>query len=184
MGILPSRRPGLTRSLASTIIAQHGVTDKVVLIGIRGFFLDEGPTAKNDRGVYDDGIVLVTPTGIWTFNANVDPSVFRPKIATLKPGVHRYKKGKHGISRGPGYPALRPATKGELLPVIRDPGVSAMGQAINIHRGSNTTTSSEGCQTLPPAQWVAFQSLVYLEMDRYGQKTIPYILVTNDGRFA
>lgn len=183
MSIIPSTRPGLTRAAAKAILAEHGVTDKVALIGIRGFFL--GPDGKNNRGIYDDAIALVSPTGIWTFNANTDPSIFRPKIATLKPGVHRYLQGKHGISKpSGGYPALRPATAGERLPVIRDPGVSDMGVAINIHRGSNTSTSSEGCQTLPPAQWTAFQPLVYLEMDRYGQKTIPYVLVANGGRWG
>lgn len=32
-------------------------------------------------------------------------------------------------------------------------------------------------QTIHPSQWEAFISLAYSEMDRAGQKTIPYLLV-------
>jgi lysozyme len=54
-----------------------------------------------------------------------------------------------------------------------------MGIAINIHRGGYRTTSSEGCQTIYPSQWDGFINLVYSEMSRYNQKTIPYLLVEN-----
>ena len=55
--------------------------------------------------------------------------------------------------------------------------MSVVGVAINIHRGGYNTTSSLGCQTIHPSQWEAFIALAYLEMDRAGQKTIPYLLV-------
>ncbi|MGV3619104.1 MAG: hypothetical protein ACO1SV_27575 [Fimbriimonas sp.] len=183
--IVPSTRPGLTLSTAKRLLAQHGVTDKVALIGVRGYYLRSmGDKDRNDRGIYDDAIAIVSPAGIWTFNANADPSIFRKGIATLKPGVHRYRKGRHGISRGPGYDALRPATEGERLPVVRDPGVSDWGIAINIHKGSRNSTSSEGCQTIHPEQWSAFIAMVYGEVDRHGQRTVPYLLVVNDGSIA
>ena len=136
-----------------------------------------GPGPGNDRGIYDDCIALLSPTAYATFNANTDPSIYSPGIATLVPGVHRYRKGRHGISRGAGYPALRPATKGEALPVTRDSqaGVSE-GIAINIHRGSLNATSSRGCQTIYPTQWMAFWTLTYAEMARHAQLTIPYVL--------
>jgi lysozyme len=51
------------------------------------------------------------------------------------------------------------------------------GIAINIHRGSRTTTSSEGCQTIHPTQWLPFQVLTYAEMDRHKQTRIPYVLL-------
>ena len=56
---------------------------------------------------------------------------------------------------------------------------------INIHRGGINTTSSEGCQTIPPSQWEAFIRLVQDEMRRiygdksYKQATIPYLLIEN-----
>jgi lysozyme len=95
----------------------------------------------------------------------------------LKTGVHRFRKGNHGISkpRG-GYPALRPANPKEELPVTRDITGDDMGIAINIHKGSYKSTSSEGCQTIYPSQWDGFINLVYSEMSRYNQKTIPYLL--------
>lgn len=156
----------------------------VFLVGIPGYYLNTmGKKNVNDRGIYDDAIILVSPTAYATFNANCDPSAYRPKtssrqgVATLKPGTHLYRKGKHGISRGPGYNALRPATPGERLPVTRDgdSNQDAYGVAINIHRGGYNTTSSEGCQTIYPTQYDAFISLVYAEMARHGQTTIPYV---------
>jgi lysozyme len=179
MSIKPPARPKLPEAEARLILENHGLTKGVMLLAVRGYFLDTmGAPGKNDRGIYDDMIAVVSPTAYVAFNANVDPSVFRSGIATLKPGVHLYKKGRHGISRGPGYPALRPATPGEKLPVTRDgqPG-DHFGIAINIHRGSKTSTSSEGCQTIHPDQYPAFIALVYQEMARHGQTTIPYCLV-------
>ena len=64
--------------------------------------------------------------------------------------------------------------------MTRDGQGDSMGIAINIHRGRYNTTSSEGCQTIYPSQWESFISLVYSEMDRAGQKTIPYLLVEED----
>jgi lysozyme len=161
------------------MLTKARVADEVALVGIRGYYRDSmGEVGKNDRGIYDDAIFLISPNAYATFNANTDPSIKRKGIAVLKPGVHRYRKGKHGLSKpGGGYPALRPATPGEQLPVHRDETGDSMGIAINIHKGGTRTTSSEGCQTIHPSQWPAFIALVYAEMDRAGQKTIPYLLV-------
>lgn len=152
------------------------------LFGVRGYyFRTMGKSDRNDRNIYDDAIFLVSPNVFAAFNANTDPSPFRSGVATLLPGWHLYRKGRHGISRGPGYPALRPATAGERLPVKRD-GEKAIpsarpGVAINIHRGGYSTTSSLGCQTIYPTQYDAFINLVYLEMDRAKIKTINYGLI-------
>jgi lysozyme len=152
------------------------------MVGIRGYyFRTMGLPDRNDRGIYDDAIFLVGPETFAAFNANADPSRFRKGVATLLPGVHPYRRGNHGISRpGGGYPAFRPATKGEALPVSRDgePGVSKRpGIAINIHRGSNTSTSSDGCQTIPPPQWPAFYAMAVKEMSAAKQTVFPYILI-------
>jgi hypothetical protein len=91
--------------------------------------------------------------------------------------------GAAGISRKPPYvpyPALRPATVGERLPVVRDGQEgTAWGTAINLHRGGRTSTGSEGCQTIHPDQYKAFLSTVYMEMARLRQKTVTYILTEN-----
>ena len=179
--MLPAAKPKIGPKEVGRIITRHKVTDPVVLVGIRGYYLNSmGQPGVNDRGLYDDAIILVSPTAYATFNGNTDPSHFSPGIATLVPGVHRYRKGRHGISRGAGYPALRPATKGEALPVTRDGRAgTTTGIALNIHKGSRTSTSSRGCQTIHPSQWDAFINLVYLEMSRHDQSTIPYVLTEN-----
>jgi len=71
---------------------------------------------------------------------------------------------------------LRPATKDEALPVYRDGEGISIGYHINIHRGGKST-SSLGCQTIPASQYDSFISLVYDQMDRFSQKTIPYLLI-------
>ena len=177
--MLLAARPQQAKSKTQALLTKARVGDEVALVGIRGYYRDTmGVPGQNDRGIYDDAIFLVSLNAYATFNANTDPSVKRKGIAVLKPGVHRYRKGKHGLSKpGGGYPALRPANPAESLPVTRDGVGDSMGIAINIHRGGYRTTSSEGCQTIYPAQWEAFIALVYSEMDRAGQKTIPYLLV-------
>jgi len=183
--MVPPSKPQQKREATERLLRKAGVTDKVALVGIRAYYKNTmGKKNANDLGIYDDAIFLVTPQVYATFNANVDPSRLRQGIATLKAGVHPYRKGRHGISRGPGYPALRPATTGERLPVSRYDAKTkkyydGMGIAINIHKGSYNSTSSDGCQTIYPAQWTGFINLVYEEMSRYGQKTIPYLLVEN-----
>ena len=146
--------------------------------GIRGYYRDTmGAKGKNDRGIYDDAIFVVGPETFAAFNANTDPSRYRPGIASLISGVHPYRAGNHGISKpGGGYPAFRPATKGEALPVMRD-GIDGIkeGIAINIHRGGRNGTSSLGCQTIPPDQWDAFYGVTRSEMKKAGVKTFRYI---------
>jgi lysozyme len=180
--MLPPSRPQQAKSKTQALLTKARVGDEVALVGIRGYYRDTmGVPGANDRGIYDDAIFLISPNAYATFNANTDPSVQRKGIATLQPGVHRYRKGKHGLSKpGGGYPALRPATPGEALPVTRDGTGDSMGIALNIHKGGTRTTSSEGCQTIHPSQWESFIALVYSEMARSWQKTIPYLLVEQE----
>jgi lysozyme len=63
---------------------------------------------------------------------------------------------------------------------VRDGGKVETGYfGINIHRGSDTTTSSLGCQTVPPKQeqWNSFRQLVKSEMKRFGVKKFQYVVV-------
>jgi lysozyme len=124
---------------------------------------------------------LFYPGGYETFNGNTDPSRFKPEVATLIPGLHFFKKGKHGITTHAdgGYDAFRPATPDESLPVWRDGEGNKVfkGIAINLHKGGYTTTSSEGCQTVHPDQWPEFQPKVYSLMTANNQDVLPYALV-------
>jgi hypothetical protein len=173
----------IAKKLVSLKMGQHGV----YVIAFRGYYQDTmGKPGVNDRNLYDDCFCVVTPNEFATFNANTDPSVYRDAngnkqgIATLIPGLHYFKKGKHGISRpGGGYNAFRPATPDESLPVWRDGCGDKIfkGIAINIHRGGYNSTSSEGCQTVYPVQWNKYQVGVYDYMTRYKQDVLPYALI-------
>jgi lysozyme len=189
--IIPANKPQKAAAEIDKIIAANPRAKgfKVILLGIT----DSCPMGKpgNDRRVYDDGVWLKTPSGIFCFNYNMDPNGRRPGhgfgsskgMASLEDGCHIYKKHKHKSQ----YWALGQA---EAMPVMRDADDRAenvftfQGQkyyrhvgwhGINIHRAGTNTTSSLGCQTLPPSQWDAFIKLVYSQMDLYKQKTIPYI---------
>jgi lysozyme len=178
--MIPKSRPQQSKEKSLAMVIRAGIEDRVVLIGIRGYYSETFQPSGNQRSVYDDAIILLSPSVHATFNANTDPSVYKKGIAVLKTGVHRYRKGNHGISKpGGGYPALRPANAKEQLPVTRDGEGDSMGIAINIHKGGYNTTSSLGCQTIYPPQWDGFINLVYSEMSRYNHKTIPYLLVDN-----
>jgi lysozyme len=179
--VIPKSRPQQKRDETLKQLKAANVSDPVCLVGIRGYYRDSmGATGKNDRGIYDDAIILVSPNVHAAFNANVDParSGKNPKIgkgyASLKSGVYRYRLGKHGIRSGNPYKAL---VQGDAVTVQRDGGKEETGFfGINIHRGGITRTNSEGCQTLPPAQWPAFISLVESEMKRNNAKTVSYVL--------
>jgi lysozyme len=171
-------RPKITLKEAISLLPAPEI-EEVYLIGIRGYYMNTmGAPGANDRGIYDDCICLAAPNLFLTFNANTDPSVFRESIATLIPGRHLYKPGKHKISGPNPYPALRPATPDESLPVTRDGKEGIFkGIAINIHKGGYNTTSSEGCQTIYPDQWKEFIDNVYAQLKQFGQRYIPYNLV-------
>ena len=178
--MVPNSRPQQAKEKTLMMVIKSGIVDRVALVGIRGYYSETFQPSGNQRGIYDDAIILLSPSVHATFNANTDPTVYKKGIAVLKTGIHRYRKGNHGISKpGGGYPALRPANPKEEVPVTRDGEGDSMGVAINIHKGGYNTTSSLGCQTIYPPQWDGFINLVYSEMSRYNQKTIPYLLVEN-----
>jgi len=185
--IVPPSRPQRPRDWAQQHLVANGVSASLALLGVRGYYRDSlGVPGKNDRGIYDDAIMLLSPNAYVTFNANTDPSIARPNVATLLPGVWSYRKGRHKVSDPNGYPAFIQAAP---VTVARDddndpdtdPQIDTGWFGINIHRGGLTTTSSLGCQTIFPAQWDAFRALVYAEMDRAGAKAIPYALVEAAG---
>ena len=181
--MIPKNRPRIQRKDTEKLLASRRVSDPVCVVGIRGYYRDTmGAKGKNDVGIYDDALIVVSPNVHAAFNANVDPSRlgFNAKagkpMAQLKPGVWRYKIGQHGINRGNPYKALVQAAP---VTVLRGDGEETGYFGINIHRGGNTTTSSEGCQTVPPQQWPAFIALVDSEIKRNNAKTLSYVLVSN-----
>lgn len=173
--IISPTRPRRKREEVIRQLNDAGVFAAVALVGCRGYY--RRTAEENQRGVYDDAIFLISQETFAAFNANVDPSIFRTHIATLKKGLWNYKIGIHGLSKPKDqqYTAL---VQADEVTVERDGEKPETGWfGINIHRGGVNGTSSLGCQTIVPDQWPAFIELVKSELARHGQKTIPYLLV-------
>lgn len=177
--MLPNSRPQRKREeLLSQIPKPVDPKYPLYVVGVRGYYTDSmGVKGKNDRAIYDDAIFVVSPKVFQSFNGNTDPSAqFKKGLAMLKPDTYY----AHKIGAHKGYQAL--AQWAGKVTVARDGVGDDTGFfGINIHRGGVTTTSSEGCQTIPPAQWKEFIELVVSEAKRiYGKDwskvTIPYVL--------
>ena len=153
----------------------------VALLGVRGYYKKQGKNkGANDINIYDDGMFVWSQNGYYAFNANTDPSITRPGVATLKPGVWQYRLGTHNISKAKKfqYPALVQAAPVTVLRQGRAEDTGWFG--INIHRGGRTTTSSLGCITLPPdGNWDSFYTLIKTEMSRAKVSRVPFVLVDN-----
>jgi len=191
-GSKPSRKPRLTRDKLLAKIAKHQVDLKkhpLIIVGIRGYYLNSmGAVGRNDRGIYDDALFIITPNTFASFNANTDPSSYRNKtsrrkgMATLKKGIyHSYRFDNHRTSRS-NYPAICQRAADVIVHRDGDSKLHKGMFGINIHRGGYSTTSSAGCQTIPPPQWDAFYQLAKSEAKRlFGKNwkkvTIPYILL-------
>ncbi len=181
MSIVPPSKPKMTKeevlSLVKSIYPEFVIPD-FFIVGVRGYYKKTmGDPTKNDRMIYDDAMFLVGKDYFASFNANTDPSTFKKGVAVLKAGIHKYKKGKHGLSKpSGGYPALRPANSKEELPVTRD-GKDSVGVALNQHKGRLKSPSSLGCQTIYPTQWEEYISNAYEQMDLYKMKDVDYVLL-------
>jgi lysozyme len=180
MSIVPAKRPELNRESVEQFLRDKGVgLTKPALVGRRGYYRDTmGRPGVNDLGIYDDAMFFVSPTNFASFNANVDPSRHRPGMASLAPGLWKYKIGIHNISKDPAlHPRYTALVQAAEVTVHRDGDGNDTGWfGINIHKGSYTGTSSEGCQTIHPEQWNGFIVLVQDEMKDHGVATIPYLL--------
>ena len=133
----------------------------------RGYYQDSmGKTGANDVGIYDDAVFIVSPTHFSSWNANTDPSRYgwNPGagkfMARLKPGAYRFRRLKHKMNSPNGYMAFGQGSNVVTVERIKSDGSIAMTETgcygINLHRGGENGTSSEGCQTIPPAQWPDF----------------------------
>jgi lysozyme len=174
----PTSRPKQSQETVRRLMSN--VESPVVLLAVRGYYKKLGPNkTKNDINVYDDAMFVSSANGYLTFNANTDPSVTRHRVASLKEGVWHYRLGIHNITKAKKYqyPALIQAAP---VTVRRhNAGEDTGWFGINIHRGGRTTTSSLGCLTIPPTQWLEFYNVVKGEMNRAKISRIPLVLVDN-----
>lgn len=176
--MVPAKRPELSEADAQALVAQAGVTGPAIL-GRRGYYRDSmGKPGVNEHGIYDDAIFIVVPGMFRAFNANTDPSKDYPGVAVLRAGVWRYKLGIHNISK-PSPPHERYECLVQAAPVTVDrenKGADTGDFGIHIHKGSHNSTSSEGCQTIYPDQWVEFIAQVKVALVSLGLTEIPYVL--------
>jgi lysozyme len=176
--ILPLAKPKQSKEQTFDLI--RSVSAPVALLGVRGYYKQMGRNPLgNDIDIYDDALFLWSESGYMSFNANTDPSITRPRVATLKSGIWQYRLGTHNITKAKSqqYPALVQAAP---VTVVRHGAGEDTGWfGINIHRGSRTTTSSLGCVTIPPSQWGEFFTVVKGEMNRAKVNRIPLVLIEN-----
>lgn len=81
--------PTLTRDQAEKLVSSLGLTDKVIWIGLR--------SATSKYGQFDDTAGLLTPDGYTEFEFNTLPTVWKPEIACLQPGIYKWRQGLHGV---------------------------------------------------------------------------------------
>lgn len=175
----------------------------VLCLAVRGYYADTiGTPGRNDYGVWDDALFLVTPEGVTSYNSNCDPSRtgYNPGVdkfyAQLQTGVWPFREGPHkgapnhfrqlseaeAVARDlDQYFTDRRARGHFAVRRVEKDGVGRVEwgyQAINIHEGSRNGTSSWGCQTLPPDQWREFQVASYAALAKHGQAAsfLPYVL--------
>lgn len=177
--VVPAARPQLSIVDARKLLAAYGVTDQTVIIAQRGYYRDTmGKPGENDRGIFDDAFIVISPRVFRTFNGNTDPSAFGGHLAVLQPGVWDFKLGTHHPGTPNAYPCLVQAGP---VTVLRDNGVRESGEFyIHIHHGGFNTTTSEGCQTIYAPQWAEFFELVKGEMEFYGLASIPFVLTVRE----
>ena len=175
--IVPGKKPQQKIDVTLDILKSNHIHDPVCILGVRGYYKDSmGVVGRNDRGIYDDAVFVISNDCFMSFNANTDPSKFQKGIATLSCGLWKYQIGIHGLNKPKAqqYEALVQASD---VTVIRDDVGSDTGRfGINIHKGGYNTTGSLGCQTIYPDQWLVFISLVKNKMNEHKIKTIPYLL--------
>ena len=181
--MIPQERPKLTREEAvKHFEAPYGGLDfdkfPLYRLSIRGYYKKSiGAPDKNDFGVYDDAIFLITKDGFWAFNANTDPS--KKGVAMLIPGLY-YAQGLDLHQNR--YPALCQRL-GSMEVWRYKPDGSRWTDAgyfgVNCHSGGKTKTNSEACETIYPMQYGEFLHVVIQTVGKYGWNGIcvPNLLI-------
>lgn len=176
----PTTRPKATIAEVEQLIqplqkhANFKSTDKVACVIVRGYRRDSmGKKGQNDIGMYDDAIFWIAGDHFSAWNGNADPSRFgwNPGadgyMAQLRPGVWRFVMRRHKDQ----YPAFGQGENSVQIGRMRTDGTLAKLVkgcfGINLHRGGVNGTSSEGCLTVPIAEWTDFRDTGYALLRRH-----------------
>ncbi len=166
--------PKMTKFEVDKTITAAGVdltAEFCAILGIRGYYKNTmGRPGVNDRNIHDDAFFVTYPGGMYATVGNTDPSIYKPGIAVLVPGVYECVKWKHKRI----LPALQIIEDRLLRDGQKKIDVGRHG--INFHFGE---TGSLGCQTMPKANFKVFQPLVYKLMDQFGKERIKFVLIDN-----
>jgi hypothetical protein len=166
----------------------------------RGYYRDSlGKPGVNDRGINDDAIGFISDTADYRVRANVDPSIYRTGVASLKSRqVVWYRPGWHGYASIHGHSAFRQ----DSPVVVKRDGTESFAKGVthktygaclgngywtdlgfsdrfwtNLHRQTGKGTSSLGCQTIPMPEWTAFRAIVMAELARLSLTRFPCIIL-------
>lgn len=187
----PAASEATVRAAAATAWkARHGDAPmpSLYLLACRGYFRDTmGAPGRNDIGIYDDAIFILTTHGMSGWNANTDPSRsgYNSKagkfMARLATGVWKFRRLKHKASSPDGYMAYGQGEYPVTVQRIREDGTIATTEngcfGINLHRGGLSGTSSEGCLTIPREHWAAFDSALFHSLTAASNMSFPVILI-------
>jgi lysozyme len=158
-----------------------------------------GVAGVNDRGLYDDAMMLITPNLFMACNANVDPTAQQGLVtgrASLQPGfwpmwkldLHKGKylafcqRASDCVVRRDNTETYKTGHEHPKYGECLGRGLWRGWFGINGHRGGVNTTSSEGCQTVPEPQYSGLIAAAESEARRiwgakWRQGVIPYLLV-------
>lgn len=163
-----------------------GVTAAVAVLAVRG------ADGEDNIGVYDDKLYGVTPSTVKVWDCNTNPSRRKEGVAELIPGVWDMVPAIHGITTGRPRPAFRQAPDA-LFSVRRwnRPGIFRGYFAIDLHDGGYGSTSSLGCLTMRPDDFIELVDYLYPALawtrakswdDQMGYKAprFPVVLQTAD----
>jgi lysozyme len=188
--MIPPNKPRASLSIvvnaAAKALGERPMPEIFVLMD-RAYYDRTMGKPGNDVGIYDDAAFIVSPLGFTSWNANTDPSRYgwNPNagkyMARLKPGIYTFRRLKHRASSPSGYMAFGQGPDPVTVERIRRDGTIAETETgcfgINLHRGGVNGTSSEGCLTIPPVQWPAFDHTLSDILKRTEAKTFTLILI-------
>ena len=193
---LPQSRPNPSWKLLRLRIERAGhdiptiLATPIFCVGLRGLFSRTIGAPGNDLNAYDDAIYIVRPSKlpdteptVTSFNANTDPTRYGwnahagKYMARLKPGAYKMRRRLHGgrywAYGQDGSPMTVERIDATAKSAPPKPETSASTSTLAAH----TTTSSEGCQTLPPDdQWPEADALLRAQNGEW----FPYLLLEED----